>query len=567
MYILGISAYYHDSAAALIKDGSVVCAFEEERFSRIKHDNNFPFAAINKCLDEEKIKISDIKYIAYYEKPLLKFERIVENFIETYPKGLNTFLKSIPEWLGYKIKVEHTIKNKLKFKKKIFFIPHHLSHASSAYYPSGFKDAAILSIDGVGEYETTTLWKASGTDIEQIKYLDFPQSLGLLYSTFTAYLGFKVNNDEYKMMGLSAYGKPKYVNKIKQLISIKDDGSFDLKLKYFSFRESFKMWSSKLENLLGKPRQYGGKITQRDMDIASSIQVVTEEIYFKIINHLKEITGAKNLCITGGVALNSLANGKLYDKCDFENIYNLGAAGDSGAAIGCALFVYHGLLKNGKRHKIDSLRIGNSYSEDYIEKVLINQNVKYIKYKNRNKLINDCALLLSKNKIVGWFEGRMEFGPRALGSRSIIANPKMRSMKDNINKIKKREEFRPFACSVLEEKADFLFEVPKNTSHFPFMNFCFKTKKGKQKLIASIVHEDNTCRIQTVSKDGGNYFSLIQKFYEITGIPCLLNTSFNVGNEPIVENPENALSDFFHNPIDVLVLENFLVYRDNTVTI
>src|SRR3989344_566337 len=477
MYILGLSSYYHDSAAALIKNGKVICAAEEERFTRVKHDNSFPINAINFCLKYADINISQINKMAYYEKPLLKFERILETFVETYPKSFLTFIKGIPEWLDYKIKVEKTIKQKTGYKGKIYYIPHHLSHASVAFLSSPFKKAAILTIDGVGDYPTTQLWIGEGTKITPLKVINFPHSLGLLYSTFTSFLGFKVNNDEYKVMGLAAYGRPRYVDRIRKTIDLKEDGSFSLNLKYFSFRESFKMWSSKFEEEFGKPRSFDGKIK--------------------------------------------------------------------------------------KRERIKDLYVGGSYNDIEIEDELIKASVKYKKYKTYDKLLKKVASELKKNKIIGWFNGRMELGPRALGARSILANPKNRYMKDKVNKIKRREAFTPFSRSVLQDKVSELFEVPEKNHYSPFMNFCFKVKKDKQYLISAIVHEDKTCRIQTVNKDNGLYYELIKEFYRLTGISCILNTSFNLNKEPIVENPKQAIEDFIETEIDYLILGNYVVRKPN----
>ncbi len=561
MYILGISAYYHDSAAVLIEDGQVVCGAEEERFSRIKHDNSFPYQAINFCLKTVGDDINKIYHIAYYEKPLLKFERILETFLETYPFSLKPFLKGMPEWLDYKIKVEYTIRKKLGYKDKIYFIPHHLSHASVAFYPSTFKEAAILTIDGVGEYQTTGLWKGEETKITPLKKIDFPHSLGLLYSTFTAFLGFKVNEDEYKVMGLAAYGKPTFISSIYRTIEVKDDGSFQLDLSYFNFRESFQMYSRKFEKLFGKPRKPGNLVTKRDKDLAASIQKVTEEIYFKILNHLHSLFPSDNLCLSGGVALNALANGKIYQKTLFKNVYVFGAAGDSGAALGAALFTHHTLLKNNRRHPITNLYFGSSYNNQEIESVLKKYDLQYRKFDDENKLIQETAKLLARNKIVGWFQGKMEFGPRALGNRSILANPKDREMKAKVNIVKRREQFRPFAGSVLQDHVHELFEVPEKNHWSPFMNFCFQVRKETEDKISAIVHADKSCRVQTVNPSNGSYYKLIKEFYKLTGIPCILNTSFNLKGEPIVENPSQAIEDFLKTKMDYLVVESYFVSK------
>jgi len=565
MLILGISAYYHDSAVCLIRDGQVVAAIEEERFTRVKHDNSFPYQAIEFCLKNQSLKLQDVDYVAYYEKPLLKFERILETFIDTYPFSLRPFLKGIPEWLDYKIKVESTIR-KLGFKNQIFFIPHHFSHAASAFYPSPFKKAAILTVDGVGEWQTTGLWLGENNNLQTLKHLNFPTSLGLLYSTFTSYLGFKINEDEYKLMGLAAYGKPIYAKKIYSAIDIKIDGSFKLNLKYFGFRESFKMYNNQFEKLFGPSRKPEEKITKHHANLAASIQMVTEEIYFKMLNYLYSITKTENLCLSGGVALNALANGKIYDKTPFKKIYILGAAGDSGAAIGAGLFLYNHIIPVGagiktKKHTINNLYLGSEYSNEQIKPILEKYNIKYKKYINEEELINKTAKLLSQEKIIGWFQGRCEYGPRALGNRSILCKPNPRSMKTKMNIIKRREQFRPFAGSILQDKVDEYFKVPEKNLWSPFMTFCFKVKENKKEDLAAIIHVDGTCRIQTINSLNGRYFRLINQFYKLTGIPCILNTSFNLKGEPIVENPEQAIEDFLKTKMDYLVIGDFLVTK------
>ncbi len=566
MLILGISAYYHDSAACLIKDNQILMAIEEERFSRIKHDNSFPYRAIDFCLKSNKISITNIDYISYYEKPLLKFERILETFIDTYPFSLQPFLKGIPEWLDYKIKIELTIR-KLGFKNKVFFIPHHFSHAASAFYPSPFVKAAILTVDGVGEWQTTGLWKGKGNDIKPLKLINFPNSLGLLYSTFTAFLGFKVNEDEYKLMGLAAYGKPTFVNKIHSIVDIKNDGSFKLNLDYFGFRESFSIFNKRFKRLFGPSRIISEKITQKHKDLAASIQVVTEEIYFKMLNYLYSITKIENLCLSGGVALNALANGKIYERTPFKKVYIFGAAGDSGTAIGTGLFVYNHVIpaKAGiqtKRQTINNLYFGSEYNSDQIEQTLKKYKLKYKKFVDEEKLINKTAELLSQGKIIGWFQGRCEYGPRALGNRSILCKPNPRSMKTKMNIIKLREQFRPFAGSILQNRVHEYFEVPEKNLRSPFMTFCFKVKENKKRDLAAIVHADDTCRIQTVNKTNGRYFLLIKRFYNLTGIPCILNTSFNLKGEPIVENPDQAIEDFLRTKMDYLVIGDYIVMKN-----
>lgn len=561
MKILGVSAFYHDSAAAIIDDGKIVIALEEERFSRKKHDNQFPSQSIAKCLDVLGLSINDIDVIAYYEKPLLKFERLLDTFVTTYPHSLRPFIKSIPEWLGGKINVEQKIRSQMGFKKKIMFVPHHLSHAAAAYYTSPFTRSALLIIDGVGEYQTTTLWEGDQNAISLVSSMNFPHSLGLLYSTFTAFLGFKVNEDEYKMMGLSAYGKPSYIRKINQLVNQKPDGSFQLDLSYFSFRENFQMWNSKFEALFGKPRKPEDAFLPRHKNIAASIQNFTEDTVFGMLNHLYSQTKQKQLCYGGGVALNALANGKLFSKTPFNKIHILGSAGDSGAAIGAALHIHHLLFPNSPRHPISSLYLGTSYSNDYIETVLSLYQLTYTKFPNEKDLLTLTSRLLRDGKIIGWFNGRMEFGPRALGNRSIVSRPYPRLMKNKVNKIKRREMFRPFAGSVLQEHVHKYFETPEPNLHSPFMNFCFKVKKDKRQQLSAIVHADQTCRIQTVSKENGRYYRLIQAFYNLTGVPCILNTSFNLKHEPIVEHPRHAVEDFLKTEMDFLVMGDFIVEK------
>ena len=561
MYILGISAYYHDSAAVLIENGRLVAAAEEERFTRKKHDNAFPFDAIKYCLDTAEISVDKVNFIAYYEKPLVKFERMVQTFVETYPFSYVPFWRSIPDWITKKLSVKSTIRKKLKYKGKIIFVPHHEAHASSAFFVSPFRKAAVLTIDGAGEWKTTGLYLGKNNRIIPLSEINFPHSLGLLYSTFTAFLGFKVNEDEYKVMGLAAYGKPKYQKEFSNLITVNEDGSYELDMKYFSFRESFHMWNEKMEKLLGKPRNPSEKVNKRHADIAATLQKVTEDAYFRILNELHKLTRVKNLCIAGGVALNSLANGKIYTRTPFKKVFIQGAAGDNGAALGAAYFVWNHLLKNRRDFRLGNLFFGAEYSNEYIKTVLDSLNANY-KYLEDKELIKTVARLLSENKVVGWFQDRMEFGPRALGARSILANPKQKWMKDRVNEIKRREMFRPFAGSVLQEKVHKYFDVPETNHSSPFMVFCFPVKMQKRKEIAAIVHNDGTCRIQTVDvKNNARYYTLIKEFEKLTGTPIVLNTSFNLKGEPIVCKPEEAYEDLLKTNMDYLAIGNFLISR------
>jgi carbamoyltransferase len=561
MIILGISAFYHDSAAALIIDGNVVAALEEERFSRIKHDNAFPFQAIDRVLHLANITIQGVDAVAYYEKPLLKFERLLDSFVRTYPLALKPFLQAIPDWLGTKIKVEEIIRKEVGFSKKIYYIPHHLSHAASAYYTSPYKNAAILTIDGVGEYQTTGLWHGKNETITPLASIHFPHSIGLLYSTVTAFLGFKINEDEYKVMGLAAYGHPIYVDQIRKLIDIKNDGSFHLNLSYFGFETQFQMWNRKFEKLFGSPRKPTGPMRKRHKDIAASVQNITELIFFKTLIHLYTLTKEKNLVMSGGVALNALANGQLYKETPFTNIHILGSASDSGTAIGAALYTHRLLFPNAIHTHIPTLSLGTSWSDTDIERILKQFPVNSQKIDNEQTLINTVTQKLIHKQIIGWFQGAMEFGPRALGNRSILSCTNPRSMKTKMNIIKRREQFRPFAGSALQVTIHEFFEVPEKKHYSPFMNFCFQVKKNKREQLAAIVHKDNSCRVQTVSAINGRYYRLIKAYYSKTGIGCILNTSFNLKGEPIVETPRQAIEDFLKTPMDCLIINNYLITK------
>ena len=564
MIILGISAFYHDSAAALIVDGKVITALEEERFTRIKHDNQFPIQAITRLLQLTNYTIDAIDVIAYYEKPLLKFERILETFVTTYPHALRPFLKSIPDWLGSKLAVEHTIRNKLHFTKQIMYVPHHLSHAASSFFTSPFSHAAILTVDGVGEYETTGLWSATDNTITHLAAIDFPNSLGLLYSTVTAFLGFKINEDEYKVMGLAAYGKPKYEDQIRHLIDVKPDGSFKLNMRYFGFETSFCMWNTQFEKLFGTPRKPHDVVEKRHKDIAASLQKVTEEILIAMLTHLATLTKEKNLCISGGVALNALANGKLYKTTPFKKIHILGSASDSGTAIGAALYVYYNFFGSATHHHhvLPTLALGTSPSDEDIERILKQYSrISYQKIPDEKLLIQKAVTMLAGKKIIGWFQGAMEFGPRALGNRSILATTHPKSMKTKMNIIKHREQFRPFAGSALQETIHDFFDVPSNKHSSPFMNFCFQVKQHKQKALAAIVHHDESCRIQTISPVNGLYYRLIKAYAKKTHIGCIMNTSFNLQGEPIVETPRQAIEDFLKTPMDYLIMNNYIIKK------
>ncbi len=594
MFILGISCFYHDSAACLIKNGEIIAAAQEERFSRIKHDQSFPKKSIKYCLKEANISENQISNIVFYEKPLLKFERLLETYLAYAPKGFKSFLKSMPLWIKDKLfqksiinkELKDLFGNKIDWNKIILFSEHHLSHAASAFYPSPFENAAIITIDGVGEWATTSISEGDGKKIKLIKEIHFPHSLGLLYSAFTYYAGFKVNSGEYKLMGLAPYGKPVYVNKIKEnLIKIELDGSFKLNMKYFNFTTGLTMTNKKFHNLFGGvPRKSESEITQKEMDLAASIQKITEEVVINISKYAFKETGLKNLCIAGGVALNCVANGVLLREKIFENIWIQPAAGDAGGALGAALSIWHLYYK--KDRKIDKLKydsmkgsyLGPSYTDKEIEEELKKIGAKYVMLELED-LIEKVAIDITKNKAVGWMQGRMEFGPRALGSRSILADARSPSMQKQLNlKVKFRESFRPFAPSILSNNVSEWFDHKEDS---PYMLFVSDVKSNKlinnkdnselfgiEKLnvarseVPAITHVDNSARIQTVHKDTNEIFhKLISKFYEITKCPLIVNTSFNVRGEPIVCSPSDAFKCFMGTDLDVLVIGNFYLEK------
>ena len=591
MYILGISCFYHDAAAALIKDGKLIAAAEEERFTRKKHDFDFPENAINFCLDYAGISGKDLDYVVFYEKPFHKFERILMTTFQNFPKSWKVFREAMITWLGDKLWVKSIIKDKIGVEdNKILFGEHHLSHAASAFYPSPFKEAAILTVDGVGEWTTATMGTGRGTDIKLIKEIKFPHSLGLLYSAFTAFLGFKVNNGEYKVMGMSPYGKPRYIDKIyDNLIKVASDGSFWLNMDYFTYHYSDeRTFNSKFENLFGKPRSpevnfftsntrfpsyFGEKPpnykelcreNEYYADIAASIQRVTEEILLKLVNSLYEETGMKNLCIAGGVGLNSKANGRILRESPFEELFIQPAAGDGGGALGAALHAYHGLMGKPRNFILEHAYWGKDYSESEIKNFLDSNNISYEYFSDDDKLLNRAVDDLVNGKVVGLFQGRFEWGPRALGNRSILADPRSEEMKDIVNtKIKFREPFRPFAPVILEEKTSDFFHGDNIAKQFTarYMLLVMPLKESKADTINAVNHM-GTGRLQTIREEWNpRYYQIVKKFGEATGVPVLLNTSFNLRGEPIVNTPENAYSTFSKSGIDVLVMENFLIKK------
>ncbi len=591
--ILGISAFYHDSAATLLKDGKIIAAAQEERFTRIKHDERFPKQAIEYVLAEGKIKLRDIKKVIFYEKPFLKFERLLETYMAFAPRGFKSFALAMPLWLREKLfqkkylfDLLQTIDKEFKNIDDIKFTEHHHSHAASAFYPSPFKEAIILTMDGVGEWATSTVAIGNNNKIKIVKEIHFPHSLGLLYSAFTYYTGFKVNGGEYKLMGLAPYGEPKYYDKIiKELIDLKEDGSFKLDQKYFNYATGLTMTNSKFDNLFGeKPRKKNEEIKQFHMDIAASIQKVTEDVMIKITKSLRNEFKIPNLCLAGGVALNCVANGKISKNKIFENIWIQPAAGDAGGSLGAALAFWHE-VENGSRiiSNSDSMSgsyLGPEYSDEEIKKQLDKIGAVY-KSLDENEIINITAKHLTEGKTIGWFQGRMEFGPRALGNRSIIADPRSSTMQKNLNlKIKFRESFRPFAPSVLEEKVNEWFDYNDKS---PYMLMVAKVKKEKQKNMSvnekklfgidqlnvvrsevpAITHVDFSARIQTVNKiNNKKYYNLIKEFDKLTGVPILVNTSFNIRGEPIVSSVEDAYRCFLTTDLDYLVCGNQILEKE-----
>jgi len=565
MYNLGISCYYHDSAAALLKDGHVIAAVEEERFSRNKFDDGFPKMAIEWCLNEGGIKPNQIDSVAFYDKPVLKFERLLDNYIAVAPRGLYSFLNTIPKWLHKRLWIKNDIKKTLKgFNGKIIFPEHHMSHAAHTFYTSPFAESAILTIDGVGEWSTTTFGYAIDNTINLTNDIRWPHSLGLFYSAFTYFLGFKINEGEYKLMGLSSYGTPKYYDLIlDNLIDVKDDGSIHLDMKYFAFTHDKVMTNDRFAELFGiSPKKKDEKMLQVHFDIGASAQKVLEDVILKMVNHVYEKTQMKNLCLGGGVALNGVANYRILKEGPFDNIHIPPSPGDGGSAVGCAQYLYH-IYHNNKRiiehdsakRIYENVYAGPSFSDEEIVQFLDSKNISYEKF-DRESLLKKVSHLIADGNIVGWHQGRMEWGPRALGNRSILADPRHGDMKDILNeKIKHRESFRPFAPSVLEEYAFEYFDIDTSS---PYMLMVVPVKKPKN--IPAVTHVDGTGRLQTVSKDSNPlYYDLINEFYKITGIPVIINTSMNVMGEPIVNTPEEAYQMIVKTDMDYLVMNNFLI--------
>ncbi|HEV2884108.1 MAG TPA: carbamoyltransferase [Pyrinomonadaceae bacterium] len=619
--ILGISAFYHDSAACLVQDGDIVAAAQEERFTRVKHDPNFPQNAVRYCLSEANLRADQIDYVAFYDKPLLKFDRLLETYLDYAPSGFSSFLKAIPLWMKEKLWMPDLIRTEMaktlgddderaakklgrKFEWKLLFGDHHESHAASAFYPSPFEEAAILTIDGVGEWATSSIGIGKGNEVTLLKELRFPDSLGLLYSAFTFYTGFKVNSGEYKVMGLAPYGEPKYVSVIKdKLLEIRDDGSLKMNHDYFSYSQGLRMTNKAFAKLFGgEPRKPESKITQREMDLARSIQVITEEVMLKMTSFAHRETGMKKLCLAGGVALNCVANGRVLREVPFHDIWIQPAAGDAGGALGIALAIWHRYLEqprmspeksgtwqssrtvssNGDLPYADGMKgsyLGPRHSEQEIEEFLLTNKLPFKKY-SRQELPDAVAALLDSGKIVGLHQGRMEFGPRALGSRSIIGDPRSPQMQAVMNlKIKYRESFRPFAPSVLREEVDKWFDLKTDSPYMLLVADVARSRRrelspaeealwGIEKLkvqrseVPAVTHVDYSARIQTVRReDNPLYWEIIEAFRRRTGCPVVVNTSFNVRGEPIVCTPEDSYRCFMRTDMDFLVIENFVLEK------
>lgn len=566
MIILGISCFYHDSSAAIIKDGQIIAAAQEERFTRLKHDNSFPYKSIGYCLDSLGIAINEVDYISFYEKPVLKFVRILEQHVAHFPKSIKIFFDTIPEWLLKKLRLREILKNELHYHGQIIFLPHHLSHAAASYFTSPFQEAAILTLDGVGEMATTTMGFAKNFDIKLGKQINFPHSLGLFYSAVTSYLGFTVNNDEYKVMGLSAYGNPKkYYPQIKKLLKTNRDGSFQLDTSYFSFEYREVMFNKKLCQLLGGPaRITDSKMTSRYQDIAAATQLVFEETIFSLVNHLYRLHPTPNLILSGGSALNSLANGKILSQTSFKNLYITPDPGDGGASLGAALYTYHHLLKKTPPKPLPSPYLGPEFTSWQINNTIKKFNLTAALIPDLDKMNNILSNLLISQKVIGYFQGRLEWGPRALGNRSILAAATDRKMQDIINaKVKHREMFRPFAPVILREHTKNYFITDKNIPiSADYMLLVYPFKKSVQSKVPAVVHVDGTGRLQTIDKKSNpKYYHLIKSYYKKTGIPLILNTSFNVKGEPIVCTPEDAIKCFLSTEIDYLVLGNYLIKK------
>lgn len=569
MNILGISCYYHDSSAALIREGKVVVAVQEERFTRKKHDTSFPINSIEFCLKSQEISIDDIDYVVFYEKPVLKFDRFISQCIEGFPKTLKIFLKAIPLWYTEKLKIIAIIRKKLKYKRGVLFVPHHISHAANSFYPSPFCSAAIVTIDGVGEWTTTTYGEGKDNKISLMGEINFPHSLGLFYSTMTTCIGFNANGGESKLMALSAYGEKnkknnQYYQKLKKVVKMNNDGSFSLDMDYFSYQYGDKMPSKKLHKLLSdsetKKRE---SIEKKHKDIASATQIIYEDAFFNILNHVKRRTKKDNLVLGGGCVMNSTANGKILKKTKFKNIWIPPDPGDGGTSVGAALYVYHVILGKKKRFIMENAYLGPKHKNKEIEHFLSENEIVCHKYKDKETLLKKVAKLLSEDMIVGWFQGKMEWGPRALGARSILSNPCNPKTRQRLLKIKEREKFRPLCPVVCREDATKYFNcdnpLPESTD---FISLVQSIKKEWKQKIPAVIHKDGTVGLQTIrEKDNSNYYNLIKEFGKLSGVSVITNTSFNMGGEPIVNTPSEAYRCMMVIGLDCLCIGNYLIFR------
>lgn len=558
-YILGVSGFYHDAGACLLKDGEVIAAAEEERYTRKKHDASFPLHAANFCLEFANITIDQVDAVVFYDKPLLKFERLLFSYLSVWPKAVQSFAHALPTWFLEKLHIPYLIKKKLGYKGKIYFVPHHISHAASSFLVSPFDEAAVLVVDGIGEWASTSWGVGKGNDITIQQEIHFPDSLGLLYSAFTYYLGFKVNSAEYKVMGAAPYGKPVYAEKIKQhLIDIKEDGSFRLNMEYFTYEHSLTMVGKKFEELFGMPVRDNEKekMTERHWDMAASLQAVTEEVMIKLVNHIHKKTGLTKLCMAGGVALNCVANGRIIRETPMKELFIQPAAGDAGGAVGAAFYVWNTILKNQRTFTWKHVYWGSAWSDTHIEQMLQERNIPFTKVSDQ-ELFEKTSEYLVQQAVVGWFQGRSEFGPRSLGNRSIIADARNHENWQRVNlKIKFRESFRPFAPSVLKEKAAQYFGLQQES---PYMLLVAPVLVDT---IPAVTHVDKSARIQTVDREvNPRYHALITEFEKKTGCAIIINTSFNVRGEPIVDSPKDALTCFLRTEMDYLVLHNYIINK------
>ncbi len=559
MNILGISCFYHDAAACLLQDGKIIAAASEERFNRQKNSPVFPVNAINFCIQKANLTIDDINYIGFYEKPFLKLYRVLLSHLRAYPFSFKNFLDTIPNWLEERLILPLLLKKELGYEGKVLFIKHHLSHASSAFLVSPFEEAAILTADGVGEWGTMSLGIGKGKNIQIFKEMHFPNSLGLLYTAVTTYMGMEALIGEGKIMGLAGYGKPCYLDKFKEMITVKQDGSFMIDQRFFGFNKGSRMYSNRFIKALGRDRKPQEKIEQRHCDIAASLQKFTEDVLIIIANNLYNASKMDKLCLAGGLFLNCVANSRILENTPFKEVFIQPAAGDSGGAMGAASYIYHSILNNNRSYVMQDAYLGPDFSQNQMKRALVNNGINFKEFTD-DSLFKYIAQRLSQNKIIGWFQGRMEFGPRALGNRSILANPGNPEMKDLLNqRVKKRESFRPYAPAVLEEKVTEFFNAKQFS---PFMLLSAEVNKDKKTIIPAVMHIDGSARVQSVSKNiNPRLWNLIKEFENITGLAVILNTSFNLNREPIVCAPEEAVSCFKRSQMDCLVLGNYVAEK------